>query len=95
MLHISHPLALNTSKENLFDDLGNDIAYFSQNNAQVLLMGDFNARTSNLDDFVQKTDSHFTNTEFLTSEISTSRKNCDGELNSSGHALLDICKSTI
>ena len=54
--------------ESLFEDLDNDIANFSQSNTQVLILGDFNARTSNLDDIIQNTDSHFTNTGFLTSE---------------------------
>jgi endonuclease/exonuclease/phosphatase (EEP) superfamily protein YafD len=37
--------------EEIFDDLENDIVYFSKK-GNVMLLGDFNARTSKLEDFV-------------------------------------------
>ena len=79
--------------QSLFDELNDDIAHFTQNNHKIILAGDFNARTANKQDFINNDGSHFTNTQYLSSEITTNRHNCDGETNSNGHLLLDICKS--
>lgn len=76
-----------------FDDVSSDIMNFGHDNQKILLMGDFNARTSILKDYNKAKDDQYTQTQHLASEIQVSRKNFDGQTNSHGHALLDICKT--
>ena len=77
-----------------FQEITNDIeVYISK--GDVITSGDFNARTSNVDDYVT-VDSGF---DFLNDFIESDpnrmiRQNPDGCLNNFGRRLIDLCKTT-
>ena len=80
-------------ENDLFGEISNGILEYGQNNLPILLVGDFNARTATLNGFVDSNGDQYTQTEHLNSEIVSSRQSCDSEVNSHGHALLEICKT--
>ena len=80
-------------ENDLFGEISNGILEYGQTNLPILLVGDFNARTATLNDFVDLNGDQYTQTEHLNSEIISSRQSCDSEVNSHGHALLEICKT--
>ena len=56
-----------------------------------MICGDFNARTSNVNHFISISDKHCPNNS-ITTQIDTSRRNIDPELNSHGQKLIQLCK---
>lgn len=79
---------------NLFDVLENEISYF-QSLAQVLICGDFNARTGKEIDYIPiEGDDHiFSNITLYSQVVQTQRQSFDSIINASGTKLLRICKS--
>ena len=90
----------------LFDDLESDLLELNQNNSQVCLLGDFNARTGNNYDFVpfDETIEQFLHSENPYDELnrltisdlgfSNERHNSDVlQVNNYGKRLLEVCKS--
>ena len=93
---------------NIFDDLAEDVLTLnSQGDLPTLLIGDFNARTGCLDDFVCMDDSvalqcgtdlsdddlFNTKHELDSLGIETSRFSQDGVVNNSGRMLVELCRS--
>jgi hypothetical protein len=79
-------------KSELFDQLEEETIIFS-GKGDVILIGDFNARTSKLDDFVSTDgNKHIQN---LTQDNSneTKRENFDNIINDHGKNLIEICKN--
>lgn len=90
----------------IFDDLEFDLLELNQNESQICLLGDFNARTGNLCDFVTYDDSI---EQFLQSDnpnddlnrlsisdlgFSSERHNSDAfQINNYGKRLLEVCRS--
>ena len=56
-----------------------------------MLCGDFNARTSNNQDFITVTDKHNTS-DNLTIQIDIQRKSFDPEISNNGKKLIQLCK---
>ena len=56
-----------------------------------MICGNFNARTSNVNDFISISDKHCPNNS-ITTQIDTSRRSIDPELNSHGQKLIQLCK---
>jgi hypothetical protein len=77
----------------IFEELENDIILFSSR-GNILLLGDLNARTSKLEDFVSSDGSdHIQDTSdnyFQPPE----RQNFDSTINNHGKKIIEICKST-
>ena len=57
----------------------------------MMLIGNFNARTGLLND-LEHGGNRYTNTEYINSQISRTRKNFDGLINFSGQKLIELCK---
>ena len=78
----------------LFDELENDlIAFASKLNTTIL--GDFNARTNNLDNFVSRDDgNNFINDTSENCLQSQNRENFDSNRNNPGKQIINICKNT-
>ena len=95
-------------QDEVFENLVNDIALIkSKHNAPICLLGDFNARTGILDDFVDfeqeitdlvalDSDPDFVNVRSTLSEAGfiTSRHNKDRVINNNGKSLIEICQSS-
>ena len=77
--------------DNIFDCLRDDIIKYSGSGNSLTLCGDFNARTSNNQDFITVTDKHNTS-DNLTIQIDIQRKSFDPEINSNGQKLIQLCK---
>ena len=58
----------------------------------MMLIGDFNARTGLLND-LEHGGNRYTNTEYINSQISRTRRNFDSLINFSGQKLIELCKS--
>ena len=71
--------------KNISDEIQEDIACFKRQSSHSLLMGDFNARTGKLDDYVE-----------LDEEISEvpRRSNRDETVNTNGRMLKTLCETT-
>ena len=54
---------------------------FQDENSKFIMLGDFNARTSNLPDYNNESGNEFINIQSLRSQITTKRNNSDGEVN--------------
>ena len=54
---------------------------FQDENSKFVMVGDFNARTSNLPDFNNESGNEFINFESLNSQVTIKRDNFDGEVN--------------
>ena len=78
--------------EEIFNELENDIIYFSSK-GNILLLGDFNARTGKLDDFISKEGNSFINDVSENSFTPTKRENFDSMLNKHGKQLIEICRN--
>lgn len=86
------PEKSNYFDEEIFEELENDIISFSSR-GNIITLGDFNARTNKLEDFVS---SEGSNLILDTSENSlrpTERQNFDSITNNHGKKLIEICKS--
>jgi endonuclease/exonuclease/phosphatase (EEP) superfamily protein YafD len=73
--------------EKILDDLENDVVHFSKK-GNVMLLGDFNARTSKLDDFVSKEGNTFINDITETSFQPKMRESFDNYINKHGKCLI-------
>ena len=78
--------------EEIFEELENDILNFSKK-GNIMLLGDFNARTSNLKDFVSKEGNTFINDISETSFEPKPRESFDNSTNQHGKSLIEICKN--
>jgi hypothetical protein len=82
--------------DTLFDSFQNSINTFSQK-GRVILLGDFNARTSNLNDFIDLDNiSHTNSNSYLPTNYSADlplirRQNMDTSINEQGKHLIDLC----
>lgn len=77
----------------IFDELEDDLVSFS-NKGNVMLLGDFNARTSKQEDFVSKEGSNLINDMSENSLHPQIRQSFDSTMNNHGKRLIDICKNT-
>ena len=77
----------------IFDELENDIIVFSSR-GNVLLLGDLNARTSKLEDFVSSDGSDHIQDTSDNSFQPQERQNFDSTINNHGKKIIEICKST-
>ena len=92
------PRTSSTSPEQdkIFESLRNSVYDFSQK-GQVVLMGDFNARTAELNDFVALDNVSYQNckdhlpTDYSTDIQLPQRQNMDIILNEQGKCLIDLC----
>ena len=79
--------------KDLFEELESDIAEFSSKGF-IMLLGDLNARTEKLNDFIIPDDKNFEDSVGLENYIiPEKRNNCDNLVNNHGKTILDICKS--
>ena len=69
--------------DTIFDNVRDDINNFSCQGNPIMICGDLNARTSNVNDFISISDKYCSNNS-ITTQIDTSRQNIDPELNSHG-----------
>ena len=76
----------------IFEELENDIISF-QSKGNVIVLGDLNARTSKLDDFVSKDGNNFINDSSECSLQPKNRQNIDNNINNHGKQLIDIFKN--
>ena len=77
----------------VFNDLENDIAKFS-NEDYVILSGDFNARTGSALDHIEEDASvHIPGDMPILKHNLKKRNNYDNQINDRGKTLLDICKT--
>ena len=79
--------------EHVFEELENDITYFNSK-GNTMILGDFNARTNTLADFVPKDGNQFINDVSETSLHPKIRQNFDTTINNHGKHLINICKNT-
>jgi hypothetical protein len=73
-------------KSDLFNKLADDLRHPHMYSDNVLVMGDFNARTGVLGDYVDAM--HLAN-----NDMSPSRWNMDTRINTNGRQLVDLCKA--
>ena len=86
------PEKSNYFDKDIFEQLENDITYFNSK-GNTMILGDFNARTKTLADFVSKEGNQFINDVSETSWHPKIRQNFDTN-NNHGKHLINICKST-
>ena len=80
-------------KDELFEELENDIALFSCHGS-ILLMGDFNSRTGKYTDSICQEGSNVIPNERSDLSLNPSKLNSfDNEINNHGKRLLELCKS--
>ena len=81
--------------KNIFHNIESDI-YILQferyGKNYTMLIGDFNARTGLLND-LEHDGNRYTDTEYINSQISRTRRNFDGLINFSGQKLIELCKT--
>ena len=94
--------------QEIFTDLESDLALINSNfNAYICLVGDFNARTGLLDDFLDFDESIVKDfgvdgmldlcnvkDKFVELGLDSNRYNCDREVNNHGRRLIEMCQST-
>ncbi|CAB4000931.1 Hypothetical predicted protein [Paramuricea clavata] len=77
----------------IFDELGNDLISLSSK-GNTILLGDFNARTSKLEDYISnKGNKHVYNINEHSLQP-LERQNIDGIINNHGKQLINICKNS-
>ena len=74
--------------EEIFENLETDVLHYSQK-GNVMLLGDFNARTSKLEDFISKEGNTFINDITENSFIPAKRNNFDGPVNEHGKCVIE------
>ena len=79
--------------QEIFDELENDVINFLSK-GNTILLGDFNGRTSTLNDFVSKDGNNYTNDLSDDSLQPKNRLNFDNTINNHGLQLINICKNT-
>ena len=77
----------------IFEELENDIISFSSK-GKTMILGDFNARTSKLEDFVSKNGNNFITDASENCMLPKNRENFDNNINNHGRQLINICKNT-
>lgn len=77
----------------IFEQLENDIISFSSK-GKTMILGDFNARTSKLDDFVSKDGNNFIIDASENCMLPKNRENFDNNINNHGKQLINTCKNT-
>ena len=79
--------------KNSFHNIESDILEFERYGKNyMMLIGDFNARTGLLND-LEYGGNRYTNTEYINSQISRTRRNFDGLINFSLQKLTELCKT--
>ena len=86
------PIKSHYFDEDIFEKLETEILEFSQK-GNTLLLGDFNARTSKLDDFISKEGNTFIKDITENSAHPPKRNNFDSSVNDHGKLLLQLCKN--
>ena len=86
------PEKSNYFDEEIFEEFENDIIRFSSR-GNVITLGDFNARTNKLDDFVSSEGSELIHDTSENSLCPTERQNFDSVINNHGKQLIEICKN--
>ena len=85
--------------DEIFINIEKDITFYSRNGDCIILVGDFNARTSNNPDFIDTSmnDKSFevidAPQDVQSVSINTGRNNYDSYSNKHGDRILDICKT--
>ena len=85
--------------DEIFSNIEKDITFYSRNGDCIILVGDFNARTSNKPDFIDTSvnDKSFeiidAPQDVQSVSINTGRNNYDSHSNKHGDRILDICKA--
>jgi hypothetical protein len=75
----------------IFDELENDIIQFSSK-GNIMILGDFNARTNTLVDFISKDGNNFINDTRENCLQPKNRLNFDPQINNHGRQLINLCK---
>ena len=86
------PEKSNYFDKEIFDELENDINQFSSK-ANIIVLGDFNARTGKLHDFLSDEGSKHIQDTSEHSNQTTERENFDLTINNHGKRLIAICKT--
>ena len=76
----------------IFEEFENDITHFSSK-ANVITLGDFNARTSKQEDFVSNEGNEYIPDTSENSFYLKDRQNFDTSINNHGKKLIEICKT--
>ena len=84
--------------EDIFPSIQNDILLFNKNESCLLLIGDINARTADLPDYLDTSGNKYIDTCHITSHcaqplITTERVNSDHQSNTHGHKVIDLRKT--
>ena len=78
-----------------FSNIYEDVLHFQEKDHSFMMVGDFNARTSNKPDFVYDSGNKYLTIGQLNNTIEiTQRNNFDGEVNKHGNKLIGFCRST-
>ena len=81
--------------EDIYSNIYEDVLHFQEKDHCFIMVGDFNARTSNKPDSVDDSGNKYLNIGQLNNIIKiTRRNNFDGEVNKHGNNLIDFCRST-
>ena len=86
------------NSEDIFPSIQNDILFLNKNESCVLLIGDMNARTANLSDYLDTSGNKYIDACHITSFcaqplITAKRVNTDHQSNTHGHNVIDLCKT--
>ena len=87
------PEKSNYFENEIFEELENDLILFSSK-AHIILLGDLNARTSKLEDFISSEGSDHIKDTSNNSFYPPERQNIDSITNNHGKKIIEICKST-
>ena len=82
-------------KDDIFDDISNNINNFENLQTPIMLCGDYNSRTGKsilLHYVSDKGDEHLKNNLKVTAQIVSNRKSSDSEINNHGKKLINTCK---
>ena len=89
-----HDITSKYYDDSIFEELNRDILKFSDEGTPVLLMGDFNAQTGNLNDNYEDSahgDKHIPIPNTFTNI--PNRSNCDNILNTRGGKVIKFCEA--
>ena len=78
---------------NVIEDIGLDILDVCENDSPILLIGDMNARISNIIDYTTIDNKEIKNSLIEENHPKINRNNCDIQINKEGLKLIDLCKS--
>jgi hypothetical protein len=78
----------------IFDELENDIVVSFASKGNTMILGDFNARTCKLEDFVSKEGNNFINDTSENCLQPKIRQSFDNNINNHGKKLINLCKNT-